>query len=128
MKKDLFLKRLYCTALAALFIYSIVKQWQNMLDGRGLNSSIIISGIGLIAAGYYFFHPEKIEWKDVAQSHRIGFAVFLNVGCGLLCLFYLFFGIKTGWPENWKILSAVTGLLSVGGFMMLPFERNKKKK
>ena len=77
MKKDLFLKRLYCAAMAALLIYSIVKYWQNMLEGRGLSSSIIISGIGLIAAGYYFFHPEKIQWKEVASSHRIGFAVFL---------------------------------------------------
>ena len=128
MKKDLLIKRLYCAACALLSVYGIVRQWQNMLSGRGLSSNIILSGICLIAAGYYFFHPEKIQWKDVAQSHRIGFAVFLNIGCGLLCLFYLFFGIKTGWPENWKMLSAVTGLLSVGGFMMLPFERNKKKK
>ena len=127
MKKDLFIKRLYCAALAALFVYSIVKYWQNMLDGRGLNSSIIVSGIGLIAAGYYSFHPEKIRWKDVADAHRIHMILWLTFGCGFLCLGYLFFGTQFGYPENWKFICAVTGMLSLGGYLMLTFENKKKE-
>ena len=126
MKKDLLIKRLYCAACALLSVCGIVKQWQNMLDGRGLSSNIILSGICLIAAGYYFFHPEKITWKNVADAHRMSMIVWLTFGCGILCLGYLFFGIKFGYPENWKMLCAVTGMLSLGGYLMLTFENKKK--
>ena len=126
MKKDLLLKRLYCAACALLSVYGIVRQWQNMLSGRGLSSNIILSGICLIAAGYYFFHPEKIRWKNVADAHRMSMIVWLTFGCGFLCLAYLFFGTKFGYPENWKMICTVTGMLSLGGYLMLTLENKKK--
>ena len=126
MKKDLLIKRLYCAACALLSVYGIVKQWQNMLSGRGLSSNIILSGICLIAAGYYFFHPEKIRWKNVADAHRMSMIVWLTFGCGFLCLAYLFFGTKFGYPENWKMICTVTGMLSLGGYLMLTLENKKK--
>ncbi len=127
MKKDLFLKRLYSAALAALFIYSIVKKWQNMLGGRGLDTGIIISGIGLIAAGYYFFHPEKFMWKVVSDARRMRNIVLLTFVSGFLCLFYLYFGVTAGWPEDWNIICILTGLLALGGYLMLTFENKKKE-
>ena len=126
MKKDLLIKRLYCAACALLSVYGIVRQWQNMLSGRGLSSNIILSGICLIAAGYYFFHPEKIRWKNVADAHRMSMIVWLTFGCGFLCLAYLFFGTKFGYPENWKMICTVTGMLSLGGYLMLTLENKKK--
>ena len=126
MKKDLLIKRLYCAALAALFVYGIVKDWQDMLNGGGMGTNTILSGICLIAAGYYFFHPEKISWKEVADAHRMNMILWLTFGCGFLCLGYLFFGSKFGYPENWKFICTVTGMLSLGGYLMLTFENKKK--
>ena len=59
MKKDLLITRLYCAACALLSVYDIVKKWQNMLNGRGLNSNIILSGICLI------------KGETVAVSHEV---------------------------------------------------------
>ena len=127
MKKEIFLKRLYCAACALLSVFGIVMDFQKMLAGRGLDSDIILSGICLIAAGYYFFHPEKIKWKNVADAHRMGMIVWLTFGCGFLCLGYLFFGTKFGYPENWRTICTVTGMLSLGGYLMLTFENKKKQ-
>ena len=125
MKKDMILKRVYCVGLAALSGYGLFHDLRDMVTGVGLDTGMFLSLIGLIGAVYFFLHPEKLVLEKLDYSLRAYFGAILNVGGGLFCVFYLFAGIKFGWPENWKAICAVMGFLSVTGYLLLPFERKK---
>ena len=126
MKKDMIVKRIYCAALAALLLYGLSNDVRGMLSQSVFDTGMILRLMGLVCAGYFFLHPQKLNWGKVDYGTRVGIGAFLNVGGGFLCAGYLFFGIKFGYPENWKIICAVTAFLSVTGYLILPFERRKK--
>lgn len=128
MKKEMIVKRVYCAILAALSGYGLFNHLRDMVTGVALDTGMFLSMIGLIAGGYFFLHPEKLVLEKLDYSLRAYFGAILNVGGGLFCVFYLFAGIKFGWPENWKAICAVMGFLSVTGYLLLPFERGKKDK
>lgn len=125
MKKERILKRGYCAILAALSGYGLFNHLRDMVTGVALDTGMFLSLIGLIGAVYFFLHPEKLVLEKLDYSLRAYFGAILNVGGGLFCVFYLFAGIKFGWPENWKAICAVMGFLSVTGYLLLPFERKK---
>ena len=128
MKKDVFLKRLYCAVLAVLSLYFTWNDLRDIVTGTAFDTGIILNLLCLIHAGHFFLHPEKLTWGQVGHAWRVGMGVLLSLAGGLLCAAYLFFGIKFGCPEEWKMICAAMGFLSVTGFLILPFEREKKEK
>ena len=127
MKKDVILKRIYCALLAALSGYFLFLDVRDMVTGAGLDTGLFLNLICLTGACYFFLRPEKLTWGKVAYAWRARIGAFLNIVCGLLCVGYLFFGTQFGYPENWKTICAMTGFLSVTGYLILPFERGKKE-
>ena len=128
MKKDVILKRVYCAVFAALLLYGLSNDVRGILTGEVFDTGIFLRMIGLGCAGYFFLNPEKLTAGKMDYGTRIGIGAFLNVGGGLLCAGYLFFGTQFGYPEHWKSICAVTAFLSVTGYLILPFERRKKDK
>ena len=126
MKRDRLLARLFCIAGALLALFRLWTEAQDLFNGRGANSSILLYLIGLIAAGYLFFHPEEVKWQELGKGYRLSVGGFLFVGGGLFCVVYLLLGINLGYPENWKMLSLVSGLLSVVGFFILSPKKLRK--
>ena len=105
MKKDVIIKRGYCAVFAALILYGLSNDLRGLITGAGLNTGIFLRLIGLIGACYFILRPEKLTWGKVDYGTRAGIGAFLNVGGGLLCAGYLFFGTQFGYPENWKAMN-----------------------
>ena len=127
MTKDLFIKRLFCFFVGILSMSGLFRDFRDLLAGNGMDSGSLLSLIGVAGAVYYTLHPEKLEWGNLKTATRIYFGALLSIGGGLFCAAYLFFGIKFGYPENWKMICAVSGILAVFGFFMLPFDKGKKE-
>ena len=128
MKKDMLLKRLFCVACALLSVFTLWNDLRDLFTGKGADSGILLSLIGLIATGHLFLHPEKLKWKDLGESWGVHLGVFLSVGGILYCLFFLFFGMLAGYPENWKLLCLVSGVIAViGCFILFPLKLRKRE-
>ena len=125
MKKDVILKRVYCAVLAALSGYGLFHDLRDMVTGVALDTGMFLRLIVVIGGVYFFLHPEKMNLEKLDYGFRAYVGAMLNVGGGLFCVGYLFFGTQFGYPEHWKAICAVTAFLSVTGYLLLPFERKK---
>ena len=128
MKKDILLTRLFCIVGALLSLFRIWNDAQDLFNGRGADSSILLGLIGLIAAGYLFFHPEELKWQNVGKGWRLSIGAFLFAGGGALCVVYLLLGMTLGYPESWKVICLVSGAAAViGVFILFPLKLRKRE-
>ena len=126
MKKDIILKRIFCFALILLGLFGLWNDFQDLLGGKGADTGSLLSLLGIAVAGYLFIHPEKLEWNDVGTAWRIWLGVFMSLVGGGICVAYLFFGLKFGYPENWKLICGVSAIVAVVGVFILFPEKLKK--
>ena len=115
MKKDVFLKRFYCAAIAVLCLFRIWNDLRDMVLGSRFDTGIILSVIALAWAVHVFFHPEKLNWKAEQKS----LVVYTTVISGLLFVAYLCFGLWLHYPDNWVTICSVSGAISAGGIVIL---------
>jgi len=126
MRKDRFLKRLFCAAAGLLLLAALVRDFRELIGGRG-NSRILFIVLALLADGHYFFHPDDFSFGDVKKGLRsyVGFA--LSIGGVLGTAAYLWVGLRLG-IAGWQRAVAIFAAATLVGLIILFPEKFFRKK